>query len=596
MAEYLLVGIASIIILGIGAQWLAWRLRLPSILVLLVVGFIAGPVTGFLNPDELLGDTLFPIVSLSVALILFEGGLSLKFAEVRQTGRIVRNLVTVGALVTWVLATAAAYLLLELELPLALLFGAILVVTGPTVIIPLLRHVRAVGRISSIIKWEGILNDPIGAVLAVLIFEAIAISGLQNTVITVVTALVQTLLIGFSLGALGAGVLTFALKRYWVPDSLQNGVILMVVLGVFVASNIVQEEAGLFTVTLMGILLANQKAFDIRHIIEFKENLVVILLSNLFIILAARLQLTDLAHLGPRSLLFLLALIVIVRPAAVFLSTVGTGLGWSEKLFLSWMAPRGIVAAAVTAVFALELAEHAGYTKAEIMVPEMFLVIVGTVLIYGLSAGPLGRRLELARPNPQGILIVGAHAWARDIGLALQTAGYHVLLVDRNRANIRATRMAGLPTLHGDILSETILGEIEMGRIGRFLGLTANNAVNALASLHLTELFGQANVYQLPPPENKGQAERESLPFRGRYLFAPDAYYAHLDHHFETGGVIKSTQLSNEFKYNDFLEYYNHKVIPLFIIDEQGNLSVVTTDYQRTPLPGHTIIALVQAV
>lgn len=311
MTEELLIGLALVVILGISAQWLAWRLRLPSILVLLLFGFVAGPVTHILNPDELLGEWLFPIVSVSVALILFEGGLSLKRSEIRTTGHVVRNLVTIGAVVTWFISAAGAYYILDFHFTLAVLFGAILVVTGPTVIIPLLRHVRAAGPISSVAKWEGIVNDPIGAILAVLVFEGIIVAGFQQAATTVIISLLETILIGTLLGGAGAYMLAFMLRRYWVPDYLQNGVTLMMVLGAFALSNLIQKESGLVTVTLMGVILANQPAVNIKPITEFKENLVVLLLSVLFIILAARLDTNALAHIGPQSLVFLLLLVFV---------------------------------------------------------------------------------------------------------------------------------------------------------------------------------------------------------------------------------------------------------------------------------------------
>jgi len=236
----------------------------------------------------------------------------------------------------------------------------------------------------------------------------------------------------------------------------------------------------------MGVVLANQKAFDIKHIVTFEENLVVLLLSSLFIVLAARLQLSDLTQLGPRSLIFLAVLIIVIRPVAVLLSTIGSTLDWKEKLFLSWMAPRGIVAAAVTAVFAFELSETLGYHQAEQIVPEMFFIIVGTVAIYGLTAGPLGNRLGIAQPNPQGVLFAGAHNWARTMAKTLQEQGFDVLLVDTNRGNIRSARMEGLPTLYTDILSEEIFDKVELASLGRMLALTANNAVNSLAVLHMS--------------------------------------------------------------------------------------------------------------
>ncbi len=268
MTEHLLVGLAGIIILGIGAQWLAWRLRLPSILLLLLFGFAAGPATGFLDPDALLGDLLPPVVSLSVAVILFEGGLSLSFTELRQIGTVVRNLVSVGALVTWLVTAGAAHFILDLSAALAVLLGAILVVTGPTVIVPLLRHVRPVGPVNSILKWEGILIDPIGAMLAVLVFEAILAGGFQEATTLALTGVLNTVVIGGVNGVLGAMVLTFLLKRYWIPDFLHNAFSLMVVVGAFTASNVMQAESGLLAVIVMGMTLANQKMITVKHIVK----------------------------------------------------------------------------------------------------------------------------------------------------------------------------------------------------------------------------------------------------------------------------------------------------------------------------------------
>lgn len=595
MTEHISLAIASIFVLGITAQWLAWRIHLPSILILLIFGFLAGPVSGLLDPDELLGELLFPAVSVSVALILFEGGLSLRIRELRLTGHVVRNLATIGALVTWVLSAGAAYLILGFNFSIALLFGAILVVTGPTVIIPLLQHVRAVGRVSSVAKWEGIVNDPVGAVLAVLVFEAILASGIQETAITVIISLIQTLIIGLVFGGITAWGLIQFFKRYWIPDYLQNSVTLMTVIAVFVASNVLQQESGLVTVTLMGILLANQKSISIRHIIEFKENIGILLLSSLFILLAARLDSETLSALGFHSLIFLAVLIIIVRPVTILLSTIKSGLRWQEKAFLAWMAPRGIVAAAVTAVFALELVEVAGFVEAEAMVPEMFIVIVGTVTIYGLSASYVGRWLGVAQPNPQGALIVGAHGWARSMAKALQAEGYQVLLIDTNRRNLNQARLEGLPTFYASILSEYIIDELELGSIGRLLALTPNDEVNALATLHFTEIFARSEVYQLPPRKTgDNRQETISLPLRGRLLFNLDATYGHLTRCIEAGWIIKTTQLTRQFNYKAFQELYGDNVIPLFLINETGSLTVFTTDQELSPQPGNRIISLVK--
>ncbi|RMF05096.1 MAG: hypothetical protein D6768_01755 [Chloroflexi bacterium] len=594
MSEEILVGIALILGLGIASQWLAWKLHLPSILVLLLAGFTAGPVTHWLNPDELLGDLLFPVVSISVAIILFEGGLSLKRSEIETTGHTVRNLVTVGAAVTWVIAAAGAYFILQLPIYLALLFGAILIVTGPTVIIPLLRHVRAVGHLSAIAKWEGIVIDPIGAILAVLVFEGIVAAELQTATTTIVISLIQTVLVGVLLAAIGAYGLAFVLRRYWVPDYLQSAVALTLVVAAFTASNFFQQESGLLTVTLMGIILANQKELNLKPIIEFKENLGVLLLSALFIILSARLRLEELGHIGVQSLLFLALLIFVARPISVWVSTLGSDLKWNEKLFLMWMAPRGIVAAAVTSVFALELAEKAGIVEAELMVPEIFLVIVGTVTVYGLSAAPLGRWLGVARPNPQGNLIVGAHRWARMLAQALQDEGFTVFLIDSNHKRVTEAKLAGLPAMNTNVLSETLHEKLDLGHFGRLLALTSNDEVNALSTLHFAEVFGRANVYQLHPRETESSLrEIVPMPLRGRLLFNGNVTCDKLTHMFETGTVVKRTVLSDQFGYAQFKELHGDSAIPLFLIDESGTLNIFTVDNQPAPRSGHILISLV---
>lgn len=593
MTEHLLVGLASIIALGIGAQWLAWRLKLPSILILLVLGFIAGPITGFLAPAEIFGDLLLPVVSVSVAVILFEGGLSLRIGELREIGKVVRNLITIGVLVTWLLATAAAHFILHLNLPLAILLGAILVVTGPTVIGPLLRHVRPAGRVGNIVKWEGIMNDPIGVLISVLVFEAILIGEFQKAGVLIISGVLKAIFVSGAAGVLSALLLVYLIKRYWIPDFLQQTVTLMLVIVTFVVSDFFQEESGLFAVTVMGIVLANQKKASIKHIIEFKENLRILIISNLFILLAARLQLRDFSYIDWASFLFLAVLIFLVRPVAVILSALGSALNWRECLFVSWMAPRGIVAAAVSSIFALRLAES-GHPQTEYLVPVVFLVIIGTVILYGLTAAPLARWLKLAQANPQGVLIVGAHDWARAMAKALREQGVKVLLVDSNRDNIYAARMEGLATYHGDILWEHILDEIDLDGIGRLLALTSNSEANSLAALRFSEVFGRAEVFQLSQEsEDKGRKGAYSPQhLRGRFLFGLKMTYNYLDYRFAAGASIKTTKLTATFDYADFKAMYGDAATILFLVTESKTLKVVTSEVQPSLKPGHTVISL----
>ncbi|MBN1211865.1 MAG: sodium:proton antiporter [candidate division Zixibacteria bacterium] len=594
MSEHLLLGLASIIVLGIAAQWLAWRLHLPSILLLLIFGFIAGPVSGVLNPDELFGNLLFPLVSVSVAIILFEGGLSLKINELRQVGTVFTSLVTVGIMVTWFLVTVLAHFVAGIQWPPAILLGAILVVSGPTVIIPLLRQVRPVGHLSSIVKWEGIVNDPLGAILAVIVFEVILAGSMQEGTALIIFGVLKALIFGSMIGIAGAAVMVLMLKRYLIPDFLQNPVALMVVVLVYFVSNTIQLESGLLAVTVMGTALANQKFVPIKHILEFKESLRVLLISSLFIILAARVPLGQLSLTSPNTWIFVGLLIVLVRPAAVLASTFKSKLKWNERAFLAWMAPRGIVAAAVVSVFAERLMDT-GFTHCSLLVPLTFQVIVGTVAVYGLTASPVAHLLKVAKPNPQGVLLVGAHTWVQDIGRLLRDEGLQVVMVDSNWTNIVEARRNGCRAYYGNVLAEDLLYDIQLDGVGRLLALTPNDEVNSLAALHFLDIFGSSEVYQLPPSGTEDNSKKHALPsyLRGRFLFDKIANYEYLSFRVRSGAIIKKTPLTEEFDYNAFIEIYGQSAIPLFIITENKELKVYTTDKKPTPRAGQTLISLV---
>ena len=592
--ETVLLSLAAILVLGIGAQWLAWRVRVPSILFLLLTGMIAGPFTGWLDPQAILGDLLFPIVSMSVGVILFEGGLSLKLSELKQIGAAVRNLNTIGALLTWVLCAIAAHYIVDLNWHLSLLLGAILVVSGPTVVLPLLRHVRPVGKTGSILKWEAILIDPVGATLAVLVYEVIAVtSGGNGGVIGAAAPVVlRTLVIGTVLGVGAAWIVVFFLRNYAVPDYLESAVVLMFVVMAFVGSNLLQTESGLLTVTVMGVWLANQKAVQIRQIVAFKENLRVLLISSLFILLAARLDLENLSKLDWRSGVFLAALILVVRPVTVFASTIGANLTFKERLFLAWVMPRGIVAAAVSSVFALRLLAD-DYDQAELLVPMTFLVIIGTVTIYGLTAGWLAKRLGLAHPSPQGLLLLGAGGLNRAISAALKEEGFRALLVDTNWTHVSAARMEGLPATYANILSESALHELDLGGIGRLLAMTPNEEVNSLAVMHFADLFGRSGLYQLDL-KGKGGGKKDTAPdLKGRVLFKEGLTFGQLFGLYEAGGMIKGTQITEEFTFEEFKKKYGLFAVPMFIVTEAEELIVMSPDSKRIPKPGETLIALV---
>ncbi len=375
MESQALIILASIGVISLICQWVAWQIRLPAILLLLIAGIIMGPVTGWLEPDLLFKDLLFPMVSLSVAIILFEGSLTLKKNELKDHGKTVRNLLTIGSLITWVVASLACRFAAGFSWDMAVLFGAIVVVTGPTVIMPLLRSVRPTKDLSNILKWEGIIIDPIGALLAVLVFEFVISDAKGRAIEHTLISFGSTLVIGVILGSITGYLLGQVLKRHWLPQFLQNAGTLSYMLGIYAFSNMLSHESGLLTVTVMGMVLANMRGVPVDDILEFKESLSVLLISALFIILAARIEFTAILALGWGPLWMLLALILIARPLGIWASTYDSNLTFKEKLFLSWIAPRGIVAAAVSALFSFQLVKL-GHTEANALVPMVFLVII----------------------------------------------------------------------------------------------------------------------------------------------------------------------------------------------------------------------------
>ena len=594
--------IASILALGIVVQWLAWRLQIPAIVMLLVSGFILGQFTDLQTGSE--QELFFACISLAVGIILFEGGLSLDFREIKGVRGVVFRLVSLGLVVTWLLTAWLAHRVAGFSLEMSLLLGALLTVSGPTVIMPLLRQVQPEKRIGSLMKWEGIVNDPIGAVLAAIVFELILHRTSGSIASDSLVSLGLTLLTALVLSISSALLILQMLRRYWVPDYLQNPLILAMVVFIFALSNQLQHESGLVTITLLGVILANQHSVPIKHIADFKENLRTLLISTLFIVLAARIKvdMDSLAMLGWRSVAFVALLILVVRPLAVFISTVGSNLTWQERLLLAWVHPRGIVAASVSSLFALEIVRVLGpddplAQEANRFVLTVFLVIVVTVTVYGMPMSWLARRLGLSRQNPQGILFAGATPAVREIAQAIAKEDFTVLVVDTNPRNNSAARMAGLPVIFASIGSELVREKTDLGGIGRLLAMTPNDEVNTLASMAYAERFGRSEVYQLATAEASiGKDERQASYRKGRILFAKPTTFDGLQKRFADGQRVKSTLLSEDFTFDDFLDRYGESALVLFRIDNAGKLLVATNETEMTPQSGQKIIALVDAV
>lgn len=586
--------LSLIIFAGMLCQWIAWRVKLPAILFLLLTGIVAGPLTGFLDSDILFGDLLFPFISLSVAVILFEGSLTLEYREIKGLQAVVRRMITFGVVVTWFITAAATRLVFQFPWELAFLFGAIIVVTGPTVIMPMLRTVRPTMAIANILRWEGIVIDPIGATLAVLVFEFIISAGSGNPIGHTLLAFGRLVGIGLFLGAFTGYVFGLILRRHYLPEFLHSVGTLAVVIIVFSLSNMLQEESGLLTVTVMGIWLANMNDVPRDKILHFKENLSVLLISVLFIVLAARLDLDRLIDLGLPVFIIFAAIQFLSRPLSVMVSSIGSSLTWPERHLLAWIAPRGIVAAAISALFAIKLKDY-GYEQADLLVPLTFMVIIGTVVLQSSTSRFIAKLLGVAEPYPKGFLIIGANHLAIAIATALEQNNFKALLVDTSYENIMNARMAGLDTFHGEAVSQPTERHLNLIGIGRMLALTPRGSLNALACMYYRMELGPDTVFAIRTTAKDDLAKRGKVVNNSQWktMFSKDYTFTDLDHIVKKGGVIRSTPLTGAFTYEDYRNKYSDQFIPMFAINPKGRLLIATENQEFDPGEDWTIMSLI---
>lgn len=582
--------VACALVAGMLSQWAAWYLRKPAILILLITGLVAGMAVGSPSQLGIPDAVLFQLVSLGVAVILFEGSLTLRFSELKGISRAVRNLIIVGVTVTCLGMGAAAHLIAGAPISVALLFGAIVSVTGPTVIVPLLRTLQPTRRIASILRWEGIVIDPVGAILAVLVYTAVVSESAGSSVLK---ALMLTVACGAGLGAAGAFALGEIIKRHWIPEYLVNFAVLSVVIFVFQVSNAIEHESGLLAVTVMGIAMANMRDVNTQEILHFKEHLSVVLISLMFILLSSRMEMADIQAIGWSGLVLVLVAQFVIRPLAVLLSSPGTSMSLKEGALLAWIAPRGIVAAAVSAVFALGLEER-GIEGAQFLAPAVFVMIVGTVLFQSLTARPLAVQLGLADSNPQGVLIVGANPVALEIALALKRNGIRTLIASDNWDGINEARLAGIDCYYGSPLSEHADLHLDLSGLTKLLIVSGRSELSALVFAHFRSQFGHENIYALA--SKKGQSEhskrRLALPLRSRNLFGGSVSWKKLATELKKGGAVRTTKLTDTFSVDDYHAEHGKNAIELFVLDKNKQLHVVTENFDYPDEDNWAIVAL----
>ena len=585
VVDSLMVKIALIGVFGIGAQWIAWRTGRPAIALMLLTGLIAGPVLGIIDPERDFGALQEPIIKLAVAVILFDGGLSLNFRELRHAGPAVLRLVILGVPIGWALGTAAAYYGAGLSLPVSALFGGILVVTGPTVIGPMLRTLRIGQRPANILKWEGIVNDPIGALLAVFIFAYITYQGEQVSIgaiaLDVALSSVIAGLIGFGLGY----AITWLFPRGLVPEFLKAPVLLVFVISGFIVADLIQHETGLVTVTVMGITLANRPIYSFQALRRFKEDLGVLLVSGVFIIMPATLDWETMRAFEARFLIFVVLLLFVVRPVTVLISLSLSKVPWRERLFIAWIAPRGVVAVAVTGLFALRLTEY-GVPGAEALIPLSFGVVVATIFAHGFTAQKLAERLGIDQGPGRGVLLIGANSWTIAFGQMLEQLEIPVTVADTSKLALRAARKAELDVYRGDILDEVTHDRLDMKLFQQLVAATDNDAYNALICADLGPEIGFEAVSQIG-------ADRERGPIRGRVLMPSGLSVEELVTRQASGWQFSRTKITEEFSLKDHLAARAEGSESLAVLKPDKRLLFFSTDARPVTEAGDVVISYV---
>ena len=599
--------LAGIIVLGIFAQWLAWRIKIPAILPLIVIGLLVGPISTLLTPDgtKLIspifhimdesdtgkglfpGESLFYFVSLAIGVILFEGGLTLQFREVRETQRSILRLISIGSLITMAGAGLAAHFIMGLSWSISFLFSALIIVTGPTVIAPILQNIPLNRNVSTVLKWEGILIDPLGALAAVLVFEFISSTehGFGFTGEALRT-FVQIIIYGGTLGFLMGYALFQIIKRELVPHYLLNVFILAYVLFIFVISDQLAHESGLLAVVVMGLVLANKDVPRIKEILSFKESLSVLLISILFILLAANMNMSELRLLTEdwRPLALFGFVILVLRPLSVFVSTARGNLDIREKIFISWVGPRGIVAAGIASLFGLKLAAE-GVAGAEYITPLVFMIVLGTVLINATTARLVARLLGVIQETSSGVLILGANDFAISIGVYLKEQGREVFMLDSNSSNIRRAKDKGLRGIVGDIYSSDLSEEYDLLDVGYMLALTGSNDVNSYAINRYADIFGERGAYRLISPEEMKSA---STTAEDEHIFSHTDDFINLSDAHREAAKIHERDLYSQRELLDLLLFAREEKysIPLFIKSPDGMLQVIPYDADSIDVDG----------
>lgn len=588
-----LIIIVAILALGTFSQWFAWRIQWPSIVIMSVVGLLIGPVIGMINPGEALGDLYNPLISLAVAIILFEGSSSLDIREIKDVSKSVFRIITGGAFIAWVLGSLSAHYIAGLSLEVSFIIGGLFVVTGPTVIIPLLRTAKLQSRTAAVLKWEGIIVDPAGPLLALFSYEVIK-------VITRVELGPDYLLLFFG-SALLAGLLGLVIgfglsimaNRGLFPEFLKSPIILAFVLLCFTAAEMIMHETGMLAVTVMGLTLgwAKKHVSSLKNFHHFIEGVSVLLTSTVFILLTASLARETILQIFSWSILtFVLVMLFVVRPISIWLTTIGTELTRQEKTLIGWIAPRGIVALTVAGYFANILAED-GYRDAETLTALTFALVFITVCVHGFTLGPLSKKLGLSNQGSEGIVIVGASSFSIALATVLKEMDVQVLIVDSSLGRLQPAIQKGIDVHHGEILTEHARFEADLTPYNIMLVMTIDTSYNVLVTQSFAPEFGYQQTLSISSsPDAHDHQEKIPESTRSHLLFDEDAVFTELNRKINTTYRMDTMQITEDEQVTKDL--LPQDTTPLFIKRKDESIEFITQRKKLALNEGDQLVVL----
>jgi len=593
MFQSILFDLMLIGALGVGSQWIGWRFRIPAIVVMSIVGLLAGPILGIIHPNEDFGELFKPIISIAVAIILFEGSLNLDFRELKGLGRPVMRIVTIGAILAWLLGSLAAHFVAGLSLPVAFVIGGLFIVTGPTVILPLLRQAKLKPRPAAILKWEGIVVDPFGALLAVFAFEIIVFVMEDDVTVDALLLFFGASLFAVFFGYILAKGLGYMFERGHVPEFLKSPFMFAAVILCFTVSDEIVHETGLLAVTAMGMTIANMHLSSIGDMRHFKENISVLLVSTIFVMLTASLSVDTLLRIFDVNIIaYVLLMLFVVRPLSIWLSTIGTDLSIGERVLVGWIAPRGIVALTVAGYFASVLAE-AGFEDASILTSLTFALVFATVCVHGFSIGWLAKKFNLANEEKPGVLIVGGSHFSTGLANVFKELNIPTMITDKSWQRLESARKEGVPFMREEILSEQTDYHLDMTPYEYMVAASELDSYNALVCNTFIPEIGRTNIFQLPLHKRRDDdLESMGLTIGGNLLFNEQATWERLNEKVESGYVFRKTNITAQYTFNQYKEELHPETLLMFVVKRSGKVVFFTHKNKPKAEAGDVVVSL----